>query len=99
MTKEVIKELRKYTLGKKNTEKVEISVLQLNRIIKVLGQVPTKFAVSPERIAIIENELEELFERVESIEKLIREDKEEQLKKLKADLDYAKFCCVLYDRK
>lgn len=41
------------------------------------------FIVSPERIAVIENELEELFERVENIEKQIKEDKEEQLKKLK----------------
>ena len=51
--------------------------------------------VSPERIAIIENEIEELFERVENIEKQIKEDKEEQLKKLKAELEYAKFCCTL----
>lgn len=38
MTREAINELKKYTLGKKNTEKVEISVLQLNRIIKALEQ-------------------------------------------------------------
>ena len=53
------------------------------------------FVVSPERIAIIENEIEELFERVESIEKQIKEDKEERLKKLEAELDYAKFHCAL----
>ena len=34
----ILSELRKYTLGKKNTEKVEISVLQLNRVIKALEQ-------------------------------------------------------------
>ena len=33
------------------------------------------FVVSPERIAIIENEIEELFERVENIEKQMKEDK------------------------
>ena len=38
MTRKVIDELKKYTLGKKNTEKVEISVLQLKRIIKALEQ-------------------------------------------------------------
>lgn len=46
-------------------------------------------------IAIIENEIEELFEREENIENQIKEDKEEQLKKLKAELDYAKFRCTL----
>lgn len=43
----------------------------------------------------IKYKLEELFERVENIEKQIKEDKEEQLKKLKAELDYAKFRCAL----
>ena len=38
MTREAINELKKYTLGKKNTEKVEINVLKLNRIIKALEQ-------------------------------------------------------------
>ena len=38
MIREAINELKKYTLGKKNTEKVEINVLQLNRIIKALEQ-------------------------------------------------------------
>ena len=36
--KEIIDFLKKYTDGKKNTEKVEISVLQLNRAIKALEQ-------------------------------------------------------------
>lgn len=51
--------------------------------------------VSSERIAIIENDLKNLSERVEDIEKQMKEDKEEQLKKLKAELDYAKFRCAL----
>lgn len=42
MKREAINELKKYTLGKKNTEKVEISVLQLNRVIKALEQEPRK---------------------------------------------------------
>jgi hypothetical protein len=53
------------------------------------------FIVSLERIAIIESEIEELFERVENIEKQMKENKEEQLKKLNAELDYAKFRCAL----
>lgn len=53
------------------------------------------FIVSLERIAIIENKIEELFERVENIEKQMKEDKEKQLKKLKAELDFAKFRCAL----
>ena len=40
MLREAINELKKYTLGKKNTEKVEINVLQLNRVIKALEQEP-----------------------------------------------------------
>ena len=35
---EIIDFLKKYTDGKQNTEKVEISVLQLNRVIKALEQ-------------------------------------------------------------
>lgn len=38
MIDEAINELKKYTLGRKNTEKVEISVLQINRVIKTLEQ-------------------------------------------------------------
>lgn len=44
---------------------------------------------------IVNRKLEELFKRVGNIEKQIKEDKEVQLKKLKAELDYAKFRCVL----
>lgn len=36
--KEVIDLLKRYTNGKQNTDKVEISVLQLNRVIKALEQ-------------------------------------------------------------
>ena len=46
MTIEAINELKKYTLGKKNTEKVEINVLKLNRIIKALEQEPCEDAIS-----------------------------------------------------
>lgn len=53
------------------------------------------FVISPKRIAKIENELKDLSKRVENIEKQIKEDKEEQLKNLKAELDYAKFRCTL----
>ena len=50
-------------------------------------------------MVIFNNRLNDLSERVENIEKQIKEDKEEQLKKLQAEIDYAKFCCALYDRK
>ena len=43
---EAINELKKYTLGKRNTEKVEISVLQINRVIKELEQEPKWIPVS-----------------------------------------------------
>ena len=46
MTREAVNELKKYTLGKKNTEKVEISILNLNRIIKALEQEPRWIPVS-----------------------------------------------------
>lgn len=49
-----------------------------------------KIAKSSERIVIIEGEIKELFERVENIERLIREDREDQLKKMEAELNYAK---------
>lgn len=39
--------------------------------------------------------IKDLSERVKNIERQMEEDKEEQLKKLKAELDYAKFCCTL----
>lgn len=41
MINEVIETLKAYTDGKDNTDKVEISVMQLNRIIKALEQQPT----------------------------------------------------------
>lgn len=43
----------------------------------------------------IKNEVKDLSKRVETLEKQIKKDKEEQLKKLKAELDYAKFRCAL----
>ena len=38
MIREVISELKKYTVGKKNTQKTEISVLALNRLIFALEE-------------------------------------------------------------
>ncbi len=46
-------------------------------------------------MVVINNKLKDLSERVENIEKQMKEDKEEQLKKLKAEVDYAKFRCSL----
>jgi hypothetical protein len=44
--KEIINLLKRYTDGKQNTEKVEISVLQLNRVIKALEQQSCKDMVN-----------------------------------------------------
>ena len=41
------------------------------------------------------DELKDLSKRVENIEKKIEEDKKEQLNKLQAEIEYAKFCCAL----
>ena len=38
MLREAASLLKKYTLGKENTEKVEISVCQLNRVIQVIEE-------------------------------------------------------------
>lgn len=46
----------------------------------------------------IKNEVKDLSQRVENIEKQMKEDKEEQLKKLKAEIDYAKFRCALHQQ-
>lgn len=41
------------------------------------------------------DKIKDLSERVENIEKQMKEDKEEQLKKLNAELEYAKFRIAL----
>ena len=43
----------------------------------------------------IKDEIKDLSKRVETLENQMKEDKEVQLKKLKAELDYAKFRCAL----
>lgn len=57
MNREAIEELKKYILGKKNTEKVEISVLQLNRVIKALEQEPCEDAIGRQAVNILVDEL------------------------------------------
>lgn len=46
-------------------------------------------------MVVINDKLKNLSERVENIENQMREDREGQLKELKAELDYAKFRCAL----
>lgn len=46
-----------------------------------------------------EEEIKDLSKRVEALEKQIKEDKEEQLKKLKAEVEYAKYRCSLENTK
>ena len=60
MTREAIDELKKYTLGKENTEKVAISVLQLKRIIKALEQ-------EPEIVRFANLETTELFDVLQRV--------------------------------
>jgi len=43
----------------------------------------------------INNRLNDFFERIENIEKQMQEEKEEELKKLEAELNYAKLCRTL----
>lgn len=45
-----------------------------------------------------EREVKDLSERVENIENQMKEDMEERLKKLNAELEYAKFCCALKEQ-
>lgn len=55
MIKEVIRELKKYTTGKRNTEKIEVSVLNLNRLIFALEeQEPCEDVISRHKAAIIQ---------------------------------------------
>ena len=46
MIREVINELKKYTVGKKNSQKTEISVLVLNRLIFALEEQEPWISVS-----------------------------------------------------
>ena len=55
---EIIDLLKKYTNGKQNTDKVEISVIQLNRIIKALEQEPKWIPVKWHSITEEERERE-----------------------------------------
>jgi hypothetical protein len=48
-----------------------------------------------EEMAVINNRLKDLSERVENIEKQIKEEKEEQLRRLQAQIDYAELRCSL----
>jgi len=54
--KEIIELLKKYTDGKHNIKKVEISVLQLNRIIKALEQEPNLDEIRAEIERVAEEE-------------------------------------------
>jgi molecular chaperone GrpE (heat shock protein) len=48
-----------------------------------------------EEMAVINNRLKDLSERVENIEKQIKEEKEEQLRRLQAQIDFAELRCSL----
>lgn len=50
MIREVINELKKYTAGKKNTQKTEISVLVLNRLIFALEEQEPKWISVSEKL-------------------------------------------------
>lgn len=44
------------------------------------------------------DEVKDLSKRVETLEKQMKEDKEAQLNKLKAELNYAKYCSSVWQR-
>lgn len=46
----VVDELEVYTAGRLNTQKVEISVLKLQRIINALKEIPTAYDVEKVRV-------------------------------------------------
>lgn len=62
-------------------------------IAQMINNAPTVKEVKSEseEMVAINDILKDLSERVGNIEKQIREEKEEQLKKLQAQIDYAKF--------
>lgn len=60
-TEKAINELKKYTSGKKNTEKTEISVLVLNRVISALEQEPT---IIGEKVGSKSDEAKELIKKI-----------------------------------
>jgi molecular chaperone GrpE (heat shock protein) len=66
-------------------------------IAKMIDNAPTVKEVKSEseEMAVINNRLKDLSERVENIEKQIKEEKEEQLRRLQAQIDYAEFRCSL----
>jgi sensor histidine kinase YesM len=66
-------------------------------IAKMIDNAPTVKEVKSEseEMAVINNRLKDLFERVENIEKQIKEEKEEQLRRLQAQIDYAELRCSL----
>lgn len=68
---DAVEQLKKYTHGKNNTDKVEISVLALNRIIKALSQEPCEDAVSRQAVLDIIDKWYESNRDVENIEDLI----------------------------
>jgi anion-transporting ArsA/GET3 family ATPase len=66
-------------------------------IAKMIDNAPTVKEVKSEseEMAVINNRLKDLSERVENIEKQIKEEKEEQVRRLQAQIDYAEFRCSL----
>jgi molecular chaperone GrpE (heat shock protein) len=66
-------------------------------IAKMIDNAPTVKEVKSEseEMAVINNRLKDLSERVENIEKQIKEEKEEQLRRLQAQIDYAELRCSL----
>ena len=70
-------------------------------IAKMIDNAPTVKEVKSEseEMVVINNRLKDLSERVENIEKQIKEEKEEQLRRLQAQIDFAELRCSLQGRK
>ncbi len=76
MTKEAINELKKYTSGRKNTEKIEVSVLALNRIIFALEQEPCEDAINRQAVLNTLDNMDKVLDEdrtVENYKELLKE--------------------------
>lgn len=81
--------------GKNEIEDLSKRVEALEKQAEELSKRKNEIKELSKRVDDLEKQAEELSKRIENFEKQMREDKEEEIKKLKAERDYAKFRCAL----
>lgn len=92
MVTQIIDFLKKYTNGKQNTEKVEISVLQLNRVIKALEQESCEDAVSRKAVnELFDSEIKMYEERIETRKGSNYHDETERIKEFRSRVANAEY--------